>query len=686
MNAEEFATKCDDAGRPILHWRGDFHEYNGGTWPLLGEHTLGKKIIDAAAVNGESLEAREIGDVTRWLSYDRSVPDDLTPPAWLPDAGDPDDRGRAASDLLVVRNGLLDLTPVLEGGEPVLRPHTPRLFALASAEYSYDPDAQCPRFRKWLKWFTSGREDVERLLLEWLAYCLFSSRQFQRFMLLFGPGSNGKGVFTHVATHLLGEGNVSAVKLDRLGGRFDAAETIGKLGNFVADLDEITKVSEGNLKMLCDGSKFSTERKFRAQRFQVITARFMYGCNVMPRFRDRSDGIWRRALIVPCEAKFEKRIEKLEERFVEDLPGILNLVIEAGKRLTGKADFDVPAICQATVDEVRLESNSAAAFLKDRLYTCEGGEVLVGELYQQYKGFCERAGYSALNLSNFGSEVRRMFPGTTRVKGNWKGDKRPYKYVGVKYGDPTARKSGPAPATAAVATTPTTSTATTSDPGSVPATASNTAPGRRVEPIDSACKPRTCDCRELSCPAHQEAHCDRQARWFLHEDLNDAVGTTLCNKCLVHIEPSAESLVSAAAVKPSKTRSGTKSNEKVVAGRIPPARGTNGMMTATAMEQTTTAVPTAAPASTSKATTTEQMATAMEQVALEPSLSPAIMAEEGAIARYFDGPPAGVSDEEWYEEYMRGLLKEGKVEQQAVGNSSGTTTVPEGDSVGPSGS
>jgi phage/plasmid-associated DNA primase len=45
---------------------------------------------------------------------------------------------------------------VSTGGEPVLLPHSPELFATAKADYAYTPGATCPEFDRFVAWFTDG--------------------------------------------------------------------------------------------------------------------------------------------------------------------------------------------------------------------------------------------------------------------------------------------------------------------------------------------------------------------------------------------------------------------------------------------------------------------------------------------------------------------------------------------------
>jgi putative DNA primase/helicase len=79
--------------------------------------------------------------------------------------------------------------------------------------------------------------------------------------------------------------------------------------------------------------------------------------------------------------------------------------------------------------EYKLEGNPAKSFLLD--YYEEGrGEVVSTEIYQEYKRWCEDFGFSSLNSSNFGKEIRRVFPNVERKQKKESG-KRVRLYVGL---------------------------------------------------------------------------------------------------------------------------------------------------------------------------------------------------------------------------------------------------------------
>ena len=120
------------------------------------------------------------------------------------------------------------------------------------------------------------------------------------------------------------------VPLEVFGVRFQLTHTLGKLANFCGDAGEIDKVAEGHVKAFTSGNRMNFDRKGEAPIDATPTARLMVSCNNVPRFSDRTDGIWRRMVLVPFRTKIQphERIIGMDKRewweASGELPAIFN--------------------------------------------------------------------------------------------------------------------------------------------------------------------------------------------------------------------------------------------------------------------------------------------------------------------------------------------------------------------------
>jgi len=354
-------------------------------------------------------------------------------PSWLLD-----DAHGERRPYLALQNGLLDVGAYLATGANQVRPHTPQWFSPVCLPYAWNAAAASPRWQKALGLTFGGDAERIALLQEWFGYCLQPSTDLQKFLLLVGEGQNGKSVICAALTALLGTDNVSHVRLEDFGGAFDLHTTLGKLANIVAEIGELDRTAEGKLKAFVSGDSMTFNRKYLVPVAAVPTARLTFATNNLPRFSDRSDGIWRRLLLVPCDVKIAQvdRVAGMDKPqwWVEsdELPGMLRWALAGLQRLQSQGRFTEPAACHEALGAMQLDSNPARAFLLEHY---EVGDVrafvAVEDVYLDYLSSCQKFGYKPLGKENFGKEVGRTFPtiqhGQKRVNG-----RRPTVYHGLR--------------------------------------------------------------------------------------------------------------------------------------------------------------------------------------------------------------------------------------------------------------
>jgi hypothetical protein len=119
----------------------------------------------------------------------------------------------------------------------------------------------CPTIMKFM-YEIMAPEDVE-IVLDFIAYCLWRGFPFHSYLLLNGPGRNGKGTLLTLIQRFLGTENVSAESLHRLlDNNFATAQLYRKLANIDADLNTEALKDSGTLKKLTGGDLIPAERKY----------------------------------------------------------------------------------------------------------------------------------------------------------------------------------------------------------------------------------------------------------------------------------------------------------------------------------------------------------------------------------------------------------------------------------------
>ncbi|RLC76016.1 MAG: hypothetical protein DRJ03_29370 [Chloroflexi bacterium] len=334
-----------------------------------------------------------------------------------------------AGHIIAANNTLIDISHRPHKTHPITR----QFYTLNYLDYDYIKDAYSERFAKFLIDITKSDVELMVLLQQWAGYLLMPTLKYQKFLLCVGNGANGKGVFFDTLTAALGRNNVSNVPL----GRFDHAPALfGTYNKRVNMSNESAKNMTGNgesvLKEFVAGDKVLWEQKYKDAYFDYPTAKLMFATNELPRIQDTTDGIWRRMLLVPFDAKFEGQQinpnlgKELQEP--KELAGILNWMVEGAEMLIKDDGFIRPRRSNVALEKYRDESNSARLFLKETVEVAED-EIGCRDLYESYQKWCEAEGFKPRNSTNFGKQIAASYK-VEKVRKYDGGSKR-YFYQGI---------------------------------------------------------------------------------------------------------------------------------------------------------------------------------------------------------------------------------------------------------------
>lgn len=421
----------------LRYWRGEWWRWEGGRYRKLNADVLKvelsgaiKHIIDLRGLvtkegTAHQVTTGRIGNVLLALASLLTVDESKEQPIWL---------GKGVErSFLAFENGLLDLNPLLNGRPVHLEPGSPLWFSPVRLPLDYDPQADAPRWKEFLKEVLENDDKRMAILQEWFGYCLVFDTTQQKFLVLEGDGANGKTVVANTLTNLLGEENVSHVPWESFRNEFDLSSTLGKLANIVAEIGSLRQVDEGLLKAFTGGDSMSFNRKFLPLIHARPSARLTFATNNRPRVSDPSNGLWRRMMLMPFRVTIpeKQRDPFLEAKLKAELPGIFNWAIEGLTRLQQQGQFTVSELVQAAVEDYQSESNPARAFFDECCIEQSDARVPVETLYGEYKTWCANHGVKPLNERQFGKEVVKAFRSIKRIRPQERNHRR-YVYEGLK--------------------------------------------------------------------------------------------------------------------------------------------------------------------------------------------------------------------------------------------------------------
>lgn len=318
-------------------------------------------------------------------------------------------------NFIPVANGLIDCDAIetAESAADLLKPHTPEWFSVDVLPAPFSEMADCPKWKAFLERNLEADKDRIMMLQEWFGYCLTPDTGFQKFLILNGEGANGKSVICAALTALLGLENISTVPLEMFGERFQLTSTLGKLANIVADVGDLDRAAEGQLKSFVAGDVMHFDRKGKSPIMAQPTARLVLATNNLPRFNDKSSGLWRRMLLIPLEAVIQEseRVPNMDKskwwHDQNEVSGMLNWALAGRDRLYRQNAFTKPAVCEKALEEYRVDVNPVRRFFEEEITIAEGAWSSTKAIYAAYSKWCKEAGYKPMSNGSLGREIVR---------------------------------------------------------------------------------------------------------------------------------------------------------------------------------------------------------------------------------------------------------------------------------------
>ncbi len=137
--------------------------------------------------------------------------------------------------------------------------------------------------------------------------------------------------------------------------------------------------------------------------------KFIFNANRLPQSPEQTDAYYRRFIIVPFIVKIteeEKDPELHSKNIGNELPGVLNWVIEGLDCLLEQKGFTRCIAAEQALDQYKKESNTVVGYLEEcSLVPDTNSFMLVNDLYREYRSFCQDSGYRPIAKNEFSKEL-----------------------------------------------------------------------------------------------------------------------------------------------------------------------------------------------------------------------------------------------------------------------------------------
>ena len=307
------------------------------------------------------------------------------------------------TDRIHLANGTLKLDSSFTEGRPgIVRSRLP---------VAYCPDAPDP-----VRWFSflDGllyAEDISTLQ-EFIGYCLIPSNKGQRMMVIKGNGGEGKSQIGTVLGVLLGsnmkDGSIGKISENRFAR---------------ADLEHVLLCVDDDMRMealrqtnyvksiVTAQGKMDLERKGRQSYQGWMFARLLAFSNGdLQALYDRSDGFYRRQLILTTKEKPDGRVDDpdLAEKMTDEAEGIFLWAFEGLQRLVANHfKFTESQRIKSNREAVKRDNNNVFDFMESDGYIRLKADCYISskELYEIYRMWCEENNLTPLKRRSFSDAV-----------------------------------------------------------------------------------------------------------------------------------------------------------------------------------------------------------------------------------------------------------------------------------------
>ena len=215
-------------------------------------------------------------------------------------------------------------------------------------------------------------------------------------IIAYGCGRNGKSTFWNAVSRVLGlySGNISADTLTvgcRRNIKPELAEVKGKRLLIAAEMQEGARLNDSTVKQLCSTDDVFAEKKYKDPFSFTPCHTLVLYTNHLPKVSASDDGIWRRLIVIPFNAKIEGSddIKNYGEYLYNNAgESILSWIIEGAQKVIAlDYNIPVPACVQKAIDEYRAQNDWFGHFLDDKCELDASFRESSGALYQAYRNY-----------------------------------------------------------------------------------------------------------------------------------------------------------------------------------------------------------------------------------------------------------------------------------------------------------
>lgn len=326
------------------------------------------------------------------------------------------------------QNGVFDLDRL------ELLPHSPEQMLSKISNVIYNPDAQAPRFERFLQEVMEGDSLKIEYLLKAFGYALTDETQEEQMVILYGASTrNGKSTLLETLAHMHGGASGYALTMQPEVLAQQKSKDSNAASGSIARLSgcRFLVTSEPPKRMMFDAALLKTllgrdtivARHLYQREFQFVPRfKLFMNTNYLPLISDDTLFTSGRIQVVEFNRHFradeQDRSLKSKLQQPDEISGVFNWCL-TGLNLYRETGLAPPSVVIQAVDSYRLANDKVQQFL-DECMVRTGRNTAAGAAYDEYKSWCDDSGFVPGSKRTFFDELKskKLFASRATVNGN----------------------------------------------------------------------------------------------------------------------------------------------------------------------------------------------------------------------------------------------------------------------------
>lgn len=246
--------------------------------------------------------------------------------------------------------------------------------------------------------------EMRDMLYEIIAFCTIPTYFLHRAFAFLGSGSNGKSKFLGIARTFVGQENCCDTDLEDIAtNRFESSKMYGKLVAFMGETNFKAIDKTSRFKKYTGQDLVSFEFKNKNGFSDMNTAKMLISSNSLPVTLDKTEGFYRRWIIISFDKKYSETIDILKTIPVSEYENLAAKSLKIIRKLWKERKFTKEGTIEDRKKKYEEKSNPLRHFLDTRCVKDNNTYMFKFDLRDDFEIFCKANGYRPWSQKEVGS-------------------------------------------------------------------------------------------------------------------------------------------------------------------------------------------------------------------------------------------------------------------------------------------